>query len=291
MQLLFPNTYADINWTMGHEFLETELQQIVRDADSGRNYTDKLVKVYKLTGEETWVLIHVEIQGKADDTFNQRMYRYYYRLTDCYPDRKIASFAVLTHQRHATHLGCYRQSLWQTQLQFNFPVLNLRDWQHKLDELETNPNPFSVVILAQLLAHKTNKQPIQRKDGKFKLIRLLYERGYDRRDILELFRFIDWMLKLPKELELQLNRELVLIEEEQKMRYVTSIERFAREEGEARGEANTLLKLLKLKFGNMPDWVEEKVNSADTTQLDQWVEKIFTAESLDSLLAATDMKP
>lgn len=300
MQLLFPYAYAEIDWTQKHEFLETELQQIVRDADSGRNYTDKLVKVYMFGGAETWVLIHVEIQGKADETFNQRMYRYHYRLSDCYPQRQIASFAVLTNQRHTQQLGCFQQSLWQTQLQFNFPVLNLRDWQTKFAELEANPNPFSVVILAQLIAHKTHKQYLQRKDSKFKLVRLLYERGYERQEILELFRFIDWMLKLPKELESQLNRELILIEEEQKMRYVTSIERFAEERGielgeakgiqlgeargEVKGEAKTLLKLLKLKFGNTPEWVEEKVISADKAQLDQWVEGILMANSIEGLL-------
>jgi hypothetical protein len=287
MELLFPFAYAEINWAFPHEFLETELQQIVRDADSGRSYTDKLVKVYTLAGEETWVLIHVEIQGKADSHFNQRMYRYHYRLSDCYPNQQIASFAVLTNQRHTAQLGCFAQSFWKTKLQFDFPVLNLRDWQDKFAELEASSNPFSVVILAQLIAHQTHKQPLQRKEGKFKLIRLLYERGYQRQDILELFRFIDWMLRLPKALELQLNRELILIKEEEKMKYVTSIERFAeargKAEGKAEGEAKTLLKLLKLKFNNLPAWVEEKVTTADVAQLDQWIEKFLTAQSIDSL--------
>ena len=103
------------------------------------------------------------------------------------------------------------------------------------------------MILAQLIAHQTHKQPLQRKDGKFKLIRLLYERGYQRQDILELLRFIDWMLRLPEILELQCKQEIVLIEQEQKMKYVTSWERYAREEGEAKGEAKTLLKLLRKK--------------------------------------------
>jgi hypothetical protein len=38
-----------------------------------------------------------------------------------------------------------------------------------------------------------------------------------------------------------------------------------------------------LKFNNVPAWVEEKVTTADVAQLDQWVEKILTAESVDSL--------
>ena len=136
MELLFPFAYSEINWAIAHEFLETELQQIVRDADSGRSYTDKLVKVYTLTGEETWVLIHIEIQGKADAAFNQRMYRYHYRLSDCYPNQQIASFAVLTNQRNTEFVGCFVQSFWKSRLQFDFPVLtstigtiDLQNWK------------------------------------------------------------------------------------------------------------------------------------------------------------------
>ena len=78
------------------------------------------------------------------------------------------------------------------------------------------------------------------------------------------------------------------------MKYVTSWERMAQAEGiqlgEARGEAKTLLKLLKLKFNNLPEWVEEKVIAADKVQLDYWVERILTAQSVDGLLAETDCK-
>ncbi|WP_245969651.1 hypothetical protein [Thiocapsa rosea] len=32
----------------------------------GRRYVDKLVKVWRLGGEETWVLIHAGVQGEPD---------------------------------------------------------------------------------------------------------------------------------------------------------------------------------------------------------------------------------
>jgi hypothetical protein len=82
----------------------------------------------------------------------------------------------------------------------------------------------------------------------------LYERSYQRQDILELLRFIDWMLRLPEILESQLKQEVILISEEQKMKYVMSWERMARAEGEAKGEAKMLLNLLKLKFNNFYDY-------------------------------------
>jgi hypothetical protein len=76
MELLFPEAHAGIDWLVPHEFLDKELQPLVRDAESGRKYTDKLVKVFTRDGVETWVLIHIEIQGRADKHFNARMYRY-----------------------------------------------------------------------------------------------------------------------------------------------------------------------------------------------------------------------
>ncbi len=142
MALLFPEVHAQIDWAKPHEFLDKELQQIVRDAESGRSYTDKLVKVYTLTNETLWVLIHIEIQGKADLQFNRRMFRYYYRLVDSYPAQAIASFAVLTNQRQTEKLGYYQQHFWQTELDFRFPVVNLQQWSNKLEELEKNPIPL-----------------------------------------------------------------------------------------------------------------------------------------------------
>ncbi len=53
--------------------------------------------------------------------------------------------------------------------------------------------------------------------------------------------------------------------------------------GKIIGEAETLLKLLELKFGPLPQWVEPKIDSASKEQLDHWVEGILTADTLDSL--------
>lgn len=61
---------------------------------------------------------------------------------------------------------------------------------------------------------------------------MLYQRGYQKKDILELFRFIDWLMVLPEEfelipeeLELSLTEALIRYEEEVKMPYVTSVQR------------------------------------------------------------------
>ena len=65
LAFLFPEVHADVNWEMGYEFLDKELQQVVRDAELGRRLVDKLVKVWSQDGEETWVLVHLEVQGQV----------------------------------------------------------------------------------------------------------------------------------------------------------------------------------------------------------------------------------
>ena len=62
LALLFPEVYAQIDWSRGYESLDKEFQQVVREAEIGRRYVDKLVKVWMTNGEECWVLIHVEVQ-------------------------------------------------------------------------------------------------------------------------------------------------------------------------------------------------------------------------------------
>jgi len=79
LELLFPQCHADIDWSRGYEFLDAELQKVVRDAELGRRYADKLAKVHTRDGAETWVLIHVEVQGDQKAGFPERMYVYNYR--------------------------------------------------------------------------------------------------------------------------------------------------------------------------------------------------------------------
>ena len=94
LELFFPQAHAEIDWSRECESLDKELQQVAPDAEIGRRYVDKLVKVWLKSGEEQWVLIHIEVQTSEDRKFAWRMYVYNYRLFDKY-NREVASFAVL----------------------------------------------------------------------------------------------------------------------------------------------------------------------------------------------------
>lgn len=291
LQLLMPEMYRDIDWQRPHEFLDKELQQVVRDTDAGRRHADKLVKVYTLDGSETWVLIHVEVQGRADRHFNARMYRYYYRLQDKYPQRRIASLAILTNKGGQRTVGRHEQGLWETRLDFRFPVVDLQKVGKDRPALENTTNPFAVVVLAQLEAHRTRGDDDARLVTKFSLMKRLYQRGFARAEVLELLRLIDWMLELPPALEERLEAQMARFEEEVQMSYVTSFERIAEKrgiqqgmrQGAQSGRVALLLKQLSLKFGELPGDIEARVTQAEVEELDRWAERVLMANSLDEI--------
>lgn len=249
LAFFFLQIHSEIDWNQGYEFLDTELQQVVRDAELGKRFADKLVKVWRLGGEELWVLIHIEIQQSPEREFEDRMFVYNYRLRDRY-DRPVVSLAVLADERPGWRPQEFRSELWGCETRFRFPIVKLLDYGQQWQTLEDSSNPFAIVVMAHLKALETKGDQVQRQEWKFTLTRQLYERGYERQDILNLFRFIDWVITLPQDLETNFRQELEQYEREAQMPYVTSVERMAKQEGLREGLLSGIELALELKFGN-----------------------------------------
>jgi len=238
IEFFFPDIFPEINWEKGYEFLDKELQKVAPDAETGRRTVDKLVKVWLKDGTEIWAVVHVEIQGKADPEFAKRMYMYNYRLFDKH-DKKIISLAVLTDNRKNWKPDRYGYTLCGCKVELQFPVVKLLDYLKDWNYLESSDNPFAVVVMAHLKGIETRRDPDNRLNWKLSLVKRLYERGYQREDILKLFRFIDWIMILPEFLKKRFSDDMYKYEEDMKMPYVTSIERMGiikgRKEGRKEG--------------------------------------------------------
>lgn len=288
-EFYFPVVHAGIAWERGYEFLDKELQQVVRDAELGRRYADKLIKVSRRDGEETWVLVHVEVQGQYEAHFAERMFQYYTRLYDRY-QRTVVSLVVLTDQRRRWRPTRYRQALWGCEAQLRYPIAKLLDYRAREVELESHRNPFAVVTLAHLKAQETAKDNGARYRWKWRLIQGLYERGWARQEVLELFRFLDWMMQLPDAEEDRLWAELQQYEEKRVMQYVTSVERIGikkgLQQGLQQGEARMLRRLLIQRFGELPTWTEVKLREAALEQLEAWSERVLDAGSLEEVFGS-----
>jgi hypothetical protein len=286
MALLFPDAHADIDWSRPVEFLDKELQQVAIEAETGRRYADKLAKVWKKSGEVGWVLVHVEVQGQPEEQFDRRVYTYNHRLFDR-DNLLVASFAVLTDDNDGWRPGRFGYELWGCKVNFEFPTVKLADYRGRWAELEASDNPFAVVVMAHLKTRETRHDPEHRHFWKFYLIRHLYDRGYGRQDILNLFHFIDWMMRLPDDLEAQWITQVEQLEAERKMQYVTSLERFAmqkgREEGREEGRETAirlLLRLLTHRFGEVPESLPNRMHALTLEQTEQFMDLALSSQSL-----------
>ena len=69
-----------------------------------------------------------------------------------------------------------------------------------------------------------------------RLVRGLHESGYDKEHVLNLFKFIDWILILLKPLETEFWQELKAYEEDRRVPHTTSIERIGYDRGVKEGK-------------------------------------------------------
>ena len=279
MAFFFPSAYSEIDWERGFEFLDSELRQVVRDAELGKRFVDKLVKLHLIGGEETWVLIHLEIQSQYESTFAERIYVYNYRIYDRYR-RKVASLIVLGDDSPTWRPSEFGYELLGTTINIRYPVVKLLDKMQDWDALEENTNPFATVVMAHLKASQTRKDREERLRWKLSLTRRLYQQGYQRQDIINLFAFIDWVMTLPDNLSAQFWTEVRQFEEEQQMPYITSVERL----GMQREAANLVLRQLNRRLGQVSESVSEQIRQLPVDQIEDLGEALLDFENEADLL-------
>lgn len=288
LALCFPRIEAEIDWSRGVVFRDKELQRVVRDADQGRGHVDKLAQVWRSSGEEAWILVHVEVQADAQPEFGERMCRYNFRLTDRY-GMLVVSLGVLADDSPNWRPNSYWQEAWGYRAGIEFPTTKLLDFAPEREMLERSANPFAVIVLAHLDALATRNRADQRREAKLQLVKALYRRGLDKTDILELFRLIDWLMVLPPEAEERFREAMDEFEEEQQMPYITSVERIGIrkgieqgiEQGIAQGMQRLLLVSVDTKFGSIPEEIVAAIQQIDDPeQLSTLQQRLMVAGSL-----------
>ena len=278
LELCFPTIARQINWRKGVQLLSKEFQKIVRRSELGRRNVDVLVQVWSVAGAEQWVLLHVEVQAQRDPKFPRRMFDYYSRICQRY-NRPVASLAILADGQARWKPAQYQQALWGCETHFRFPVCKLRDLAKNEAQLLRNPNPFAIVVMAQIKALETARADRQRRVWKATLAKLGHERGYSRRLILDLYTFVDWVMVLTPKLEREVDQEIEAFEKAKRMKYITHMERRGlekglergRQEGQIRSQQEAVLAVVETRFGEIPYELREVVTATDDLdRLKQW---------------------
>ncbi|MDC8760749.1 transposase [Janthinobacterium fluminis] len=293
MAFYFPLAYEQIDWSRGHVFLDKELAQVARDAALGKRLADKLVQLSLRGGGEQWLLLHLEVQGRRERRFAERMFTYNYRIFDLYR-RPVASLALLSDDSAHWKPHAFGYSCFGCRMGIDFPIVKLRDFAGRPEALLADANPFALLTAAYLAARDTKGKAERRAEEKWRLLTLLLERNWDRQAIMDLLMVIDWMMWLPKPLERALWQRIGEQERSRKMPYISSIERIGLErgrkegrlEGQVEGQVLMLSQLLAERFGALPAPVRQRLAHATAAELKAWSKAFVRAKALDEVFQA-----
>ncbi len=174
-----------------------------------------------------------------------------------------------------------------------FPIVKLLDYSSQV--LEESNNPFAVIVAAHRANQQTKQDVQQRYQIKLQVAKRLYQRGYGRQDILELFRLIDWLISLPDSWQTGFTEEIKRYEQESNMPYVTSYERLARQEGIEIGilekGRESLLEVLRIRFEDVPRELVETINQMkDDSILTMLLRQAITIASVEEFIVVVNQQ-
>jgi len=166
--------------------------------------------VYLKDGTIEWYLIHIEVQSYFDKNFSKRLYLYNSRTFNKY-DKPVITLALITEESESFRPSEYKVAHRTYELSFKFPVIKIIDYKDRTDELKTSMNPFAIATFAYLRLIESKDDVEKKYKWKKALIADLYEKGFSREDIAALFKFIDWIIRIPTELEKTFREEIIRI--------------------------------------------------------------------------------
>jgi hypothetical protein len=187
------------------------------------------------------------------------------------------SLAILGDSQASWRPQEYSYGRWGCRLSLQFPTVKLLDYEPRWSELEQSDNPFAVLVMAHLRTQATTKDLTSRLRWKLSLIKQMYELGYSRDKIIQLFRLIDRLMTLPPDLDWSFKTELQHFEDERQMTYITSIERL----GIAQTLQQSIIKIIRTRFQDAPSELVEQINKIyDHERLNQLLEQAITIGSV-----------
>ncbi|MCP4157202.1 MAG: hypothetical protein GY757_56345, partial [bacterium] len=243
LAFFFPKIHKNIDFSKKVEFLNRESQAVKPYGKIGKRLADVLVKVHLKGGSVMCLFIHIEVQGQEVDDFMQKMYIYNYRIFDKFIESgaKVVSMAVLTDEDENYRPDTYENNYEDFELRMKIPTVKIIDYnsdEKKMKELTGAGNPMAMIVRAQLKEYEAKKGDRNKKYGiKRDLYRQCIEAGYTSKETRTIFKFIDWLIRLPGELQEKLKSEITKLGEDYKMAYISTYEREAREEGLRQGRA------------------------------------------------------
>jgi predicted transposase YdaD len=195
LMFIYPGAREIIDFSKEVQFLDKEMDQLF--PPEGNHYTpkvvDKLVKLYTRNGAEELVLVHLEVQGQYNESFNERMFSYYSRIFDKYR-KPITAFVIFTEPFLVNRTNQYERNFMGTRLLYQFNTLKI---SHQKDEdLLASDNPFALVVLSAKTAFSRKKIKTKEerdkvlRDLKLSIVKALHNKDYPQQKINKIMKFL-----------------------------------------------------------------------------------------------------
>lgn len=110
------------------------------------------MKVHLKSGQERWILIHIEVQDRVGKDFAKRMFRYFYRIYDKH-NQEVYAIALFTDARRSKATNHFHYEFFGTKVDYKYNVYSF--YNQDIEKLKDSPNPFAAAVIAGIYASKT----------------------------------------------------------------------------------------------------------------------------------------
>ena len=146
-------------------------------------------------GDEKWLILHAEIQGKGGGDLPSRM-RHYESLIFAHYRKEPVALAIITDKRPLKEASSYSYSHYGTRLVYEYNNLVIMDLDD--DYLLSSNNPIALAFYAAKSALRAKKE-YERYNYLYTLAGLLANRGWNINDKRDLLLYIEQILNLKEE--------------------------------------------------------------------------------------------
>jgi hypothetical protein len=182
VQRISPSLYKTIDTTVPPEFLNTELQKLDPQAIIGHLYPDVLVRVKTKLEQDQLLLCHLEVQTKANKTFDktpnktdyysieERMFRYVIRIFH-YFNQMPVGILIMADTSNTFRPTQYRYTEPHTGLTttYEFLLFKTADWRDRIDQIKESKDLVDQVVYVYLEFQQAQKQQWNKKKKRFTL--------------------------------------------------------------------------------------------------------------------------
>ncbi len=291
MQFYFPAAESEIDWMHPVAVDDGVLQELWHGEHGtmlqSETHLLKLLRVQFKSGSPCRILIYFGWEETTEPQLAQYLYQLVC-LLNAQAAQATACFVVLASEpKHRKQVSSMALECLGSQFGVAFPCVYFADFESQQERLQMNNNAFALLSLAQIIRKNTQHDMASRYTYKWSLIQSMFGRRWTRDRINLLFLAIDWSLPLSLRWSQALWKEIEMFEEQQVMRYVSSVERFVRErewqQGCQRGELTMLKRMLARRFGELPLWVGMQLQNGSADQRICWLERGLVANSLEEV--------